>query len=91
MTRRTGNRRAQTVPGLSDAYAIYAREFAEAWPTTTAVARADAAERGEPVELDGHAIWRALYGLHLLRLAARFQRDEGHYTLTAPDMLTPAG
>jgi hypothetical protein len=84
VSRRVG--RGRVVPGLSDAIATDARAFAGRWPTPDAVATADAAERGETLQVDGTTVWHALFAAKS-PLADRFFKDENAYVLTAPDAL----
>lgn len=74
------------MPGLSDAVAERSRCFADRWPTAGALATAEAAERGEPMTVDGQTVWLALFGARS-PLASRFEYDENAYLLTAPDEL----
>lgn len=89
MTRRAGLHRGRVTPGLSNAVAVHAREFADRWPTPGSLARAEAAERGDDLVIDGLTVWFALRGARS-PLAARFLHDDSRYLLTAPDQLTEA-
>lgn len=92
MARRPGLRHGQVVPGLSDAFALRMRRFADRWacPRNSAAELADAAERGEPFEVDGQAVWLALFAVDHPS-ARRFERDRNRYRLTAPDRLEITG
>lgn len=62
--------------------------FAQRWPTPGAVRTAQAAERGDPLTVDGVTVWLALFRAGS-PLASRFEYDDQLYQLTAPDDLAP--
>lgn len=91
MARRVGGAGEVLVPGLRAALAAHYRRLDDRWTGQRFGELADAAERGDPVLIDGETVWRALFAARSSRAVEFLHSAEEFELVDAADRLRVVG